>query len=645
MDHDWKIGSQARKFDNQSDCPFPPRIKMLHSPIYHCQAFLLDCLNRKCGLLLALVSLLAASSLSASNEKIPQPGGEEPDPPEVVMERAEKAFQRDQYGEARLGLQTLAKKKHPQARTWLGYMYTLGLGVDIDQKKSKKLLMAAARTGSATAARYLRWQFDSGNIDAKDEEEADRIRNLSRDNVKGLGTTHFGWMVVDGESFRNNHPNALDFNLGQAKKEIPRAQYNMGVIYEEARGVPADMKEALAWYRKAADNGHPKAQFRLGKLYQDGFFGEPDFATATKWYQQAADQNHISAQTNLAHLYATGQGVQQSDREALRHYRKAAIRGDMEAQSELGFWYETGREVDKDPLQAVYWLELAAQNGDLRSQARLGQLYLGGRGVNGDSDKALYWLEKAAKRESPVALFALGEMYWRGLGIGEDKEEAFKLYLEAAKLGEPGAQMMVAVYYTHNLNDPKDVEEAAKWMESAAAQGYPEAEFQLALWCYEGFGMRQDMNKFIELLDRAATHGVRRAAALQEHINKSESSIEGAVDQYFDVVQSRKASQKYLRKAAEEAASQVDVKNRPPQPIHARSPKYPKHLKEEDLHGTVTVLLVVDEKGFVVEASVENSFHAEFEQPALDAIQQWRFKPALRDGVPVAKKIRIPMRF
>ena len=596
-------------------------------------------------LLWAPFLILAGLDLSAADERIPQPGTGKPEAPEVVLERAEKAFQRDRYNEARLALQSLAKKRHPQARTWLGFMYALGLGVDIDQRKSRNLLMAAARTGSAPAARYLIWQFDAGNIDAKDEEEAEEIRRLSRDNVKGLGTPHFGWMVADGESFRNNYPNTLDYISVSAKKEIPWAQYNMGVIYEEARGVPADMKVALAWYKKAAANSHAKAQFRIGKLHQDGSFDEPDFESAAEWYQKAADQNHISAHTHLAHLYANGQGVDRSDRLALKHYRSAAIRGDVEAQSELGYWYETGREVDKDPLQSVYWLELAAQNGDLRSQARLGQLYLGGRGVNGDSDKALYWLEKAAKRESPVALYALGEMYWRGIGIGEDKEAAFELYLRAAKMGEPGAQTMVAIYYTYDLKDPKDLEEAVKWMESAAAQGYPEAEYQLALWCQQGFGMPKDTNRFIELLDRAATQGVRRAEALQRHINRSEETIDEAVTQYFDVIQARQASQKYLERAAEEAESNVDLRNRPPQPIHARAPEYPAHMEGTELHGTVTLLLVVDENGFVAEASVEKSFHAEFEQPALDAIQHWRFKPALRDGVPVARKIRIPIRF
>ncbi|AWT60220.1 MAG: Secretory immunoglobulin A-binding protein EsiB [Candidatus Moanabacter tarae] len=618
---------------------------MHNSEILPIGALVNSLLYRMKRLLWAAFLILATSGLWATNEKNFSLRTEKHASPEMVLKQAEKAFQLDQYEEVRLALQALSKMRHPQARTWLGFMLALGLGGDIDQKKSKKLLMAAARSGSAPAARYLIWKFDAGDIDSTDEDEADEIRTLSRKNTKGLGITHFGWMVVDGESFRNNYQNTLDYISGLAKKDIRWAQYNMGVIYEEGRGVPTDMKEALIWYKKAADNGHNKAQFRIGKFHQDAYFGKPDFKAAVKWYKKAANQDHISADTHLAHLYANGRGVDRSDRLALRHYRKAAIRGDVEAQSELGYWYKTGREVDEDPLQSIYWLELAAKNGDLRSQTQLGQLYLGGQGVNGDSDKALYWLEKAAKRKSPAALYALGEMYWRGLGIGEDKEAAFELYLRAAKLGEPGAQTMVAIYYTQNLNNPPAMEEAVKWMERAAGQGYPEAEYQLALWFQQGFGLPKDTSQFIELLDRAATQGVLQAQVLQKHINLSDKTIDEAVAQHFKFIQSRYASQKYLELTAEETKFNVDLKNRPPQPIHVHSPRYPIHLEGTDLHGTVTVILLVNENGFVSEASVEKSFHPDFEQPTLDAIKQWRFNPALRDGTPIVKEIRVPIKF
>ena len=41
------------------------------------------------------------------------------------------------------------------------------------------------------------------------------------------------------------------------------AQCNLGVMYRRGRGVPQDDAEAAAWYRKAAEQGLPEAQFNL----------------------------------------------------------------------------------------------------------------------------------------------------------------------------------------------------------------------------------------------------------------------------------------------------------------------------------------------------------------------------------------------
>jgi uncharacterized protein len=41
-----------------------------------------------------------------------------------------------------------------------------------------------------------------------------------------------------------------------ADKGLARAQYNLGVMYRDGQGVQQDYKEAVSWYRKAAEQGH-----------------------------------------------------------------------------------------------------------------------------------------------------------------------------------------------------------------------------------------------------------------------------------------------------------------------------------------------------------------------------------------------------
>ena len=48
------------------------------------------------------------------------------------------------------------------------------------------------------------------------------------------------------------------------------AAYNLGVCYEEGRGVPVDHEAAFGWYAEAAAGGDADALFALGVCYNDG---------------------------------------------------------------------------------------------------------------------------------------------------------------------------------------------------------------------------------------------------------------------------------------------------------------------------------------------------------------------------------------
>lgn len=75
------------------------------------------------------------------------------------------------------------------------------------------------------------------------------------------------------------------------------------------------------------------------------------------------------------------------------------------------------------------------------------------------------------------------------------------------------------------------------------------------------------------------------------------------------------------------------------------APLYPSELRGKKLEGVVTLIFVVDETGKVQNPRVEKSTHPAFEKPALEAIRQWRFEPALRGGKRVASPVRIGIRF
>ncbi len=217
--------------------------------------------------------------------------------------------------------------------------------------------------------------------------------------------------------------------------------------------------------------------------------------------------------------------------------------------------------------------------------------------------------------------------------------------MKSAELGNASAQFALANIFSNGEVVEQDLKEARKWLKLSAEQDYPEAEFLLALWYFQGAVFPKDNDKFLEWLNRAATHGVRAAQRIQSRIDATEEDVDTVVARYFSAFKRAKMQQTYVKNAAKRAKGEYDAKNRPPQPIHVRTPSYPSHLLDQDIHGTVMLELLVDEQGYVAQVEIAESFHSDFDQPTIDAVQGWRFKPALKDGNPVAKRIRLPIRY
>lgn len=82
-----------------------------------------------------------------------------------------------------------------------------------------------------------------------------------------------------------------------------------------------------------------------------------------------------------------------------------------------------------------------------------------------------------------------------------------------------------------------------------------------------------------------------------------------------------------------------------PRPIVQSPPSYPFELRRKKIEGSVSVYFVVDEDGRVVDPRVERATDPAFERPALEAVRQWRFEPAVRGGQKVKAKMHVPLRF
>src|SRR5579872_2523611 len=146
------------------------------------------------------------------------------------------------------------------------------------------------------------------------------------------------------------------------------AQYNLGILYHDGRGVPKDFNEGARWFRLAAEQGTaPGAsdgQFLLAWSYQEGEGVPKDNKEAARWYRLAADHGQPFAQNNLGLVYVNGQGVERDAAEAAELLRKAANRNYPPSLFSMGELYERGFGVPQDYVQAHMWFNLAASRGD-----------------------------------------------------------------------------------------------------------------------------------------------------------------------------------------------------------------------------------------------------------------------------------------
>jgi TonB family protein len=82
-----------------------------------------------------------------------------------------------------------------------------------------------------------------------------------------------------------------------------------------------------------------------------------------------------------------------------------------------------------------------------------------------------------------------------------------------------------------------------------------------------------------------------------------------------------------------------------PQPLSQKKPQYPWEMDRFAIPAEVFIDFTVDEHGKVQNPRVLRSTNPSFDEPALDAVVNWRFKPGTTDGKPVSTHMQVPIQF
>ncbi|MFV1985239.1 MAG: tetratricopeptide repeat protein [Thiohalomonadales bacterium] len=135
------------------------------------------------------------------------------------------------------------------------------------------------------------------------------------------------------------------------------AQYNIGLLLKNGKGVTHDHRKALFSFLAAAKQGHAEAQYNAGMMFRLAQGISRSNKDAVIWWQRAAAQGLTEAQHNLAVMYAYGMGTGVNNEEAVKLWRLAAKKGYEESSRALYLGYTKGYfGLKKDPeIAKKYW--------------------------------------------------------------------------------------------------------------------------------------------------------------------------------------------------------------------------------------------------------------------------------------------------
>jgi len=83
---------------------------------------------------------------------------------------------------------------------------------------------------------------------------------------------------------------------------------------------------------------------------------------------------------------------------------------------------------------------------------------------------------------------------------------------------------------------------------------------------------------------------------------------------------------------------------KPPRLVQQVNPDYSR-VRGVRVKGSVVIAVVITSQGSTKDPSVVQSLQPEVDRCAVEAIKQWRFAPAQKDGKPVAVRVTIEVEF
>ena len=304
---------------------------------------------------------------------------------------------------------------------------------------------------------------------------------------------------------QEQYAHSFQFFLKSANAGNFLAQTQVAWMYRKGIGAKRDMKEALFWYKKAAQQGGMQEQYDLAIFYVQGQGIESDRSTeynfSRKMLKQLAEKGYPPAMNALAEQYCntgyeTSLDIEQyvyrkgysseRDKETFSLIEKSASLGYVPAKVNLAILYLKDQaapetpELDKSARRhfldnkALVIATEAAEQGSTEAMLLLAQMYGMGKGVTKNHEAMFQWFDKAmqATPHDYMVNVALGSVLVFGkYGVSPDYVKGVALVREAAEHDYPPAQSLLGYFYAKGYGVRKSRILAKFWLNRAIKNG------------------------------------------------------------------------------------------------------------------------------------------------------------------------------
>ena len=276
-----------------------------------------------------------------------------------------------------------------------------------------------------------------------------------------------------------------------ADQEHPEATFTKGKWLEFGKfGLKENKPGAYALYKIARKGGFKRAEYRMGMLYENS----NDIPNAIRHYTAGVTMEDSASRYRLGMMYLMGQhGYQRDYHRGLELIQLAADSADEDApQGAYVYGMLIARELPDisipenvlpyDLTLARHYVEKAASLSFAKALLKMGQAYeLGQLGCDFNPAYSLHYYALAALQGQPEA--SLGVSRWFLFGYEDvfpkNEQLAFKYAQDAAEAGLPTGEFAMGYYYEIGIHVPKDTQEARRWYELAAEHGNKDARDRL----------------------------------------------------------------------------------------------------------------------------------------------------------------------